>query len=222
VTTLLRVLSAGAAKGLVTTLARALEREGAMRIDAKFDAAGAIRSAFEAEGADVVILPAPMLDALAADGLVDRESIATVVEVATGIAVREGDAVPRVDDAASLRDALAAAAALYCPDIVRATAGIHFLRVLGALGLEATSRSKLRAYPNGAAAMAALAREGPPGALGCTQVTEIAYTPGVTLVAPLPAPFELSTRYALAIGARASASEAARVFAARLTLESAS
>jgi molybdate transport system substrate-binding protein len=66
-------------------------------------------------------------------------------------------------------------------------------------------------------AMAALAREGPSGALGCTQSTEILYTPGVTLVAPLPPPFALSTRYALAVSTRATSPDIARIFAAQLT-----
>jgi hypothetical protein len=44
--------------------------------------------------------------------------------------------------------------------------------------------------------MRALAESGPPGALGCTQVTEILYTPGLALAGPLPEPFGLSTVYA--------------------------
>ena len=34
-----------------------------------------------------------------------------------------------------------------------------------------------------------------PGALGCTQITEIRYTAGVRLVGPLPDDFELATMY---------------------------
>jgi molybdate transport system substrate-binding protein len=37
------------------------------------------------------------------------------------------------------------------------------------------------------------------GQVGCTQSTEILYTPGVMLVGPLPAEFELATIYAVAI-----------------------
>ena len=39
-------------------------------------------------------------------------------------------------------------------------------------------------------------------AIGCTQVTEINYTEGVQLVAPLPVEFELATVYAAAVTAR--------------------
>jgi molybdate transport system substrate-binding protein len=215
-----RVFSAGAAKAVVRALSVDFEAETGARIDATFDAAGAIQRAFEQDrDGDIVILPEAMLDALAGRGLVDRSTIAALGVVATGVAVRGGDVSPRIDDADALREALVAAVALYCPDIERSTAGRHFMRVLTALGIDAASRPKLHAYANGAAAMATLAHEGAPGALGCTQVTEILYTPGVDLVAPLPAPFELSTRYVVAVASRAPTPALARTFAARVTGE---
>ena len=216
--TVLRIVSAGAAKELVRAVAGDFEARTGVRIDATFDAAGAIRSAFETRPeTDLVILPDAMLDALASAGRVDRASIVALGNVATGVAVRDGDDAPRVDDADALRDALFAAPALYCPDVERSTAGRHFMHVLRTLAIEDQARPKLRAYANGATAMAALAREGPHGALGCTQATEILYTPGVRLVAPLPSPFALSTRYALAVSSRATSPDSARTFAARLT-----
>ena len=48
--------------------------------------------------------------------------------------------------------------------------------------------------------MRALADTTGPGAVGCTQVTEILYTPGVDLVGPLPAEFTLATMYSVAVG----------------------
>jgi molybdate transport system substrate-binding protein len=49
--------------------------------------------------------------------------------------------------------------------------------------------------------------------LGCTQITEIRYTPGVTLAAPLSGEFELATDYAVAVCTSARQSELARRFA---------
>jgi molybdate transport system substrate-binding protein len=214
--TALRILSAGAAKALVGAVGAQFEAATGARVEATFDAAGSILHAFEqGEPADLVILPDAMLRALASQGLVVAPN--AIGDVATGVAIRNGDAAPRVDDAAALRAALVGASALYCPDIERSTAGRHFLGVLRLLGIEHAARTKLHAHPNGALAMAALAHDGPSGALGCTQVTEILYTPGVALVDPLPAPFELTTRYAIAQAARAPAPDAARAFAARLT-----
>ncbi|HEX6795128.1 MAG TPA: substrate-binding domain-containing protein, partial [Casimicrobiaceae bacterium] len=121
------------------------------------------------------------------------------------------------NDADALRTALGRASELYCPDTSRSTAGIHFTGVLRTLGLHESLSPRLRAYANGAQAMAALAANGARGAIGCTQVTEILYTPGVVLVAALPPPFELSTLYALAVTTSVRASADARAFAERLT-----
>ena len=79
------------------------------------------------------------------------------------------------------------------------TAGIHFMRVLKALGLDESLRNKFRPFPNGATAMGEMGKSLESGLIGCTQVTEINYTEGVTLVDVLPPEFELSTDYTLGI-----------------------
>jgi molybdate transport system substrate-binding protein len=51
--------------------------------------------------------------------------------------------------------------------------------VLDALGIAGEMAARLRPFPNGAAAMQALARAPDARAIGCTQVTEILNTPAV-------------------------------------------
>ena len=51
--------------------------------------------------------------------------------------------------------------------------------------------------------MQTLAEAAEPGAIGCTQITEINYTRGVVLAGPLPPGFELSTVYTAAVSAGA-------------------
>ena len=50
------------------------------------------------------------------------------------------------------------------------------------------------------------------GLIGCTQVTEILYTPNVRLVANLPQAFELATVYTAAVCAKSSNAKAALEF----------
>ena len=52
--------------------------------------------------------------------------------------------------------------------------------------------------------------------MGCTQVTEIEYTPGVTLVGELPAPFELATVYSVALATQAADAALAQRFVERV------
>jgi molybdate transport system substrate-binding protein len=213
----LALLSAGAAKGIVAALAPAFEAEAGVAIDGTFGAVGAIRDRLVAGApCDVVVLTAALIDELAKDGRVVPGSAAPLGSVATGIAVRAADPAPDVGDATGLRAALADAARLFFPDPQRATAGIHFARVLDRLGIRAEVAPRCATFPNGAAAMAALAQSGERGAIGCTQVTEILYTEGVRLVAPLPPPFELATVYAAAVATGARAPERAASFVARL------
>jgi molybdate transport system substrate-binding protein len=123
----LHVLSAGAAKAVVTALAGTFRQRPGDGVVATFDAAGAVRARLVAgDPCDVVILPKPMLQALADDGHVARESIASLGRVSTGIAIPHGAPLPAVGNAAALRTTLERASALYCPDRERATAGIHF------------------------------------------------------------------------------------------------
>ncbi len=219
----LQLLSAGAAKGVVQALAASFERAAGATLGATFDAAGTIRDQFLAGvPCDVLILPAPMLAALAVQARVEADSIAPLGGVPTGIAVPAGEPVPAVAGVDALRDVLTAASALYCPDIERATAGIHFVGVLKRLGIHERVAAKLKPYANGATAMAAMARAEPAGhsgAVGCTQVTEILYTPGVTLVAKLPDEVGLTTVYSVAVSHGAGDAARARRFAALLTGE---
>ena len=103
-----------------------------------------------------------------------------------------------------MKAALLGADEIYFPDPQRATAGIHFAKVLRELGIDAAVRARLRTFPNGASAMRELGRSRAAAAIGCTQVTEINYTPGVQLVAALPPQFELATEYSAGVSTQAA------------------
>jgi len=207
----LHVLSAGAAKGLVEALAPDPAFAAGATLRAEFGAVGAIRERWVAGApCDVIILTQGMLDALARDGRVVRETIAPLGIVRTGIAVRVGEALPAIADREELRQSLLTANGIYLPDPERSTAGVHFVKILHELAIHDAVASRLRAFPGGAIAMRELGHSREPGQIGCTQVTEINYTPGVVLVGPLPSEFELATEYAVAVAASARQPDAAR------------
>lgn len=209
----LYLLCAGAAKALVEGFSADFHRETGAVMRATFGAVGAMRERLLAgEPCDAFVSTAAMLDALAQEGRVVGRSIRAIGRVRTGVAMRAGDPLPDVSTGESLAASLRNAPAIYVPDTERATAGIHFVRVLDRLGLLASLASKLRTYPNGATAMQRLAREGVRGAIGCTQVTEILYTDGVVLAGMLPNEFELSTAYAAGVCARAADAPLATTF----------
>lgn len=200
----LRILSAGAAQGLVRAMERDFREACGLGVSGAFGAVGAMREKFLAgEPCDVLVLTDAMLRELAGDGRVLADTLRPLGRVRTGVAVPAGAPRPAIDDAPALRAALSAASAIHFPDPQRATAGIHFMKVLGELGLEQALAARLRPHPNGATAMRELAAAGDARAIGCTQITEIRYTAGVALVGPLPRQFELATVYSVAVAAGA-------------------
>ena len=211
----LRILSGGAAQGLVESLRPAFEAETGCSIDGTFGAVGAMRARLlDGAPADLVILTRALIDGLARDGHVVGATAADLGTIETAIAVRRGDAAPPVGDANALRAALLAANAIHFPDPEQATAGIHFAKVLKDLGIDAEVAGRLRTAPNGATAMKALAASTARRPIGCTQATEILSTPGIVWVASLPPGCALATVYTAAVGAKAeAATEAARLLA---------
>lgn len=195
----LQLLSGGAAQGLCDRLAGALTASG-IRLSANFGAVGTMKDRLLAgEPCDVFISTEAMLRDLASQEIVDGASIRAIGHVATGIGARTGDAVPGVGDADALRRALLAAGEIHCPDTAKATAGIHFARVLAQLGIADAVASRLRTHPNGMTAMRAVAASSVAGALGCTQITEILATPGIAYAGDLPGTLALDTVYAAGV-----------------------
>ena len=217
----LHVLSAGAAQGVVTALAAEFRAGTGYELQCTFGAVGAMKEKLLAgTAADLIILTRALIDGLAADGKVLSEGSADLGRVRTGIAVRKADRLPVIANADALRRTLLAAGGIYFPDPQKATAGIHFVRVLDSLGIRGEVETRLKTYPNGATAMRELAQAKGARLVGCTQVTEINNTPGVMLAGLLPHEFELATVYSAGLCAAAINPEAARRFIALLTGES--
>jgi len=216
----LNILSGGAAQSVVTALAGDFRAATGYELECTFSAVGAMKAKLLAGApADLVILTRALIDELAASGQVSPDSCADLGRVRTGIAVRAGDALPDIASAGALRATLLAAEGIFLPDPQKATAGIHFARVLDTLGVRGAVEPRLKTYPNGAAAMRELAQAKAARVVGCTQVTEINDTPGVVLAGLLPREFELTTVYSAGICTNAAAPEAARRFIEILTGE---
>ena len=209
--TALKILSGGAAQGLVARLAPKFKALTGFDIEGEFGAVGAMADKLrKGMPADVVILTAAMIANLAGENLVISASISDIGLVETAIAVRAGDSLVTVKDAAALREAFLAADAIFVPDTKASTAGIHIAKVLHQLGIADDVAARLKIYPNGATAMRHLAETDAVRPIGCTQSTEIISTPGVILSGSLPPGCELSTVYTAAVTTRATSAQQAQ------------
>jgi molybdate transport system substrate-binding protein len=204
-TTPIHLLCAGAAKGLVLALQAEFEATHDAKIEARYGAVGALKEALVAGApCDLMVVTASMVNELSAAGWLTANSTAALGRVRTGMAVRAGASQPDVATPDALRAVLLAANGIYFPDPARATAGIHFAEVMRQLGIHDQVAPQFRTFPNGATAMHELATSTEPNLIGCTQITEINYTPGLSLLGALPDKFELATLYSGAVGAKST------------------
>ena len=210
----LHLLSGGAAQGLVTHLQGSFKAQHLCSISGTFSAVGMMKNALLAGApCDVVILTDALIAELMESGHLLPGSAKNVGVVKTGVAIKTGDPTVDVSTPERLKAALQAAKGIYFPDPIKATAGIHVMKVLKALALDVELARKLHPHANGATAMKAMADAeaiaGGSGLIGCTQITEIVYTAGIDLVAPLPKEFELATTYTAAVCANSTQPESA-------------
>ena len=198
--TALRILSGGAAQGLVASLAPKFKERTGFDIEGEFGAVGAMADKLrKGTPADIVVLTAAIIAKLAEENRVVPTSIADIGQVETAIAVRAGDPPVAISDAATLRDALLAADGIFIPDTKTSTAGTHVAKILQQLGIAHDVTDRLKIFPNGATAMRGLAESDALRPIGCTQSTEIISTPGVVLSGSLPPGYTLSTMYTAAV-----------------------
>jgi molybdate transport system substrate-binding protein len=213
----LHIISAGAAQSVVQQVIEDWKRRKVADVAVSYGAVGAQKNKLlDGAPADLVILTAALIDELAAAGHIVAGTRADLGAVVGGIAVPNDAPHPAVATPQALAGALRDASAIYIPDPAIATAGAQFMAMCSRLGIAADVTGKVQAFANGFAAMTRMAEECRPGAIGCTQVTEIRYVAGVELVAPLPKTLQVPTVYSLGIAARASDPATARAFARSL------
>src|SRR5207237_10381924 len=185
--TRLNMLSGGAAQGLVASLASQFKEATGFDIAGEFGAVGVMADKLrKGTPADVVILTTPIVAQLAQEDWVVPGSIADVGMVETAIAVRAGNAKVSVKDAQGLRKALLSADAIFVPDMMTSTAGIHVSKILWQVGLADEVASRLKMYPNGATAMRHLAAAVALQPIGWTHSAGISRTAGGVLAALVP------------------------------------
>ncbi len=213
----LHLLSGGAAQGLVNAVRGDFHASSGLEVHGEFGAVGIMKDKLLAGApCDVAILTQALIDQLTTSGRVVAGSARPLGVVKTGIAVKVTEPAPDVGTPQALKAALLGATGIYFPDPVKATAGIHFFKVLQQLGIDGAVASRLRPFPNGATAMREMSQSAEQGLIGCTQVTEILYTPNVRLVANLPTEFELATVYTAAVSANSINQKAALELVERL------
>lgn len=192
------VLSAAAMKSVIVPGLPA----GNPDIPATFGTAGQMHdAAVNGQTFDVIIIPpAPMAD-LVKRGLVDPASVRPVGVMRLGVAVAKGQPQPLIDTPEHVVAMLSQVPTLAVADgKTGATTGIYLAKLFETLGLSASLQPRLKLFPDGQAAMEAVARGEASVAIG--QVSEAKPVAGLDVVGVLPDSMQLKTTYSAAIAAR--------------------
>ena len=208
-----KVLSAGAVRGIVTDLAEAFRRETGHTVTLAFGTVGVVRQKLAAgEPADVVIMTDAAIEEMARQGAVAAGTRADLARAGIGVGVREGAPRPDIATPEALKQTLLAAKSLVYVDPAQGgTSGIHFASVLQRLGIAEAVKGKTLLVPGGYAAEKLAKGE---AELVVHQISEILPVKGVTLVGPLPKDLQKITVYSAGLAARSAQPEAARAFIA--------
>lgn len=214
----LKILSGGAANGLVNAVRERFRAETGLGITGDFGAVGLMRDRIlEGEAVDLALLSRVMIDQLADSGHVVPATVRDVGLVETGVSVRSGQPLPDVSTGDLLKQVFLAADAIFVPHMTKSTAGAHVAGVLKTLGIDAEVAGRIQEFPNGQTAMARMAASDHANPVGCTQITEILNTDGVDYAGALPDRYGLVTTYTAAIARDAAEPEAAQALIDILT-----
>lgn len=211
----MRVFCARSMRAAVTAVTAPMTATTA--VDIVFEPMGMLKARLAGgDGADVLVLAEPALEALIATGAVAGGSRTAVARAAIGVAVGDGAQAPDIATAAAFVAAVAAARAVALSDpSVGGSAGVYLRDLFGRIGLAATVATKAVYCDSGAAAAAAVA--GGDADLAITFIPELLQGGGVRVLGPLPPPYTHATAYAAGVSARCADTAAAAAFIAALT-----
>lgn len=218
----LKILSAGAVKRGVATIAADFERESGNTVRVEFATAPEIRKRVaEGETADVIVAPPAVMDEIAKQGKIVAESRGFVGRSRMGVVVHATAAVPALGDTAAFKRALLGARAVVHN---KASSGIYAAKLLEMLGLKDALGSRIVVVETGSAIMEYVAAH-PPSAIGLAQISEVMVLIdkgcAVRLAAPLPDEIQNVTSYDAAATRSSRAPDAAQKLAASLSSDAA-
>jgi molybdate transport system substrate-binding protein len=213
----IKVLSAGAVASMVEAIGAEFERATDHRLNLVFNTAGSLRERLQnGEQADLVILSASAIDALAKTGMFVSGSRTDVGRTVTGVVVREGAPVPDISTPDAFKQALLKAKSVaYTDPKAGGSGGIYFASLLDKLGIAVAVNMKAVLGKRGAEAAQAVA-DGR-AEIGTTFISEVLPVKGAKVAGPLPGDLHNANTYTAAIPIGSSCRDAATAFLRALT-----
>lgn len=204
----LRVLAAGAVKAVMHDLFPDLRLPSGGALDMVFDTVGALRDrVLGGERPDIVIVSAPAMEPLIAKGLVERARILDLGRTGVALAGRKGRGPAEMNTPEKFKQVLLAAEQIGYADPARgATGGTQFAKALDLVNLKQELADRLKVFPFGVDAVAALGRGEIDVAV--SMAPEILPLPEVSFLGMFPEELQIWTGYqAVPVSERPGAQE---------------
>jgi molybdate transport system substrate-binding protein len=191
----IRVLCAGAMRGVVQQLAPQFEKSSGNKLVIEFGTAGQIEQQIRADQPfDVAILTKPRADKLIQGAFLVGGGTAVVASAQIGLAVKQGAPHPDIGTVDAFKAALLRAKSVaYVDPATGATSGVHLAKVLDQLGIAAELKPKLHLVSSqpgqGSPRVGDVVAQGE-AELGMQPISELMGVKGIDIVGPLPAPLQ--------------------------------
>src|SRR4249920_3655254 len=212
-----KVMSAGAVKSMVATLAAEFESESGNKLNLNFGTAGSLCERIKnGELADLVILSESAIAELAKLGLVVPDSRIDLGRTVTGVVVREGAPIPDISTPEAFKRALLNARTVaYTDPKAGGSGGIMFSALLQKLGI-ADEINKKAVLGKGGHDVTVSIAEGR-AELGTTFISEVLPVKGAKVIGPLPGELHNSNTYTAAIHSGSASRQDAEALLRKLT-----
>lgn len=207
----IQVMSGGAPKEVFALLTPKFEQQTGHKVKFTYAVITAIREKLAGgEKADVLILPVPVLDALAKEGKVRVEARAAFGTLGISVVVKEGAAKPDISTKEKFKAAMLAAKSVVHATPGQTPSGNHMAKVIGELGIADAMKAKTIHKPalDGGVQLVASGE----AEMGIYPASEVAGIKGISIVGPLPAGIDFTIVYGGAGMTGATAPDAAAAF----------
>ena len=207
----IKVLTAGAMRGLVDALRPQFERQSGLRVIVDNATAGVLAKRIAGgEAFDAAIITSTVLQDLIAQGKIVAQSRVELAKVGMGVVVKQGAPFPDIATVDAFKRALLAAQSVaYIDPRAGGTTGVYFDALLARLGIADAIRPKAKLKDGGHVADFVASGE---AEIGVHVISEIKPVKGVTLVGPLPQAIQHTTVYAAGVAAAAGDAVGAAAF----------
>ena len=212
----IHVMSGGAPKEVLAVLTPEFEKRTGHKVHFTYIVISAIQQKLAAgEKPDMVLMPAPALDAQVKAGVMREAPRPNLGIVRIGLVVREGAARPDISTLDGFRKAMLAAKSVVHANPAATPSGAHLAKMWEQLGIADAINAKAthrNALDGGVVAISKGDVE-----VGLYPVSEIIHEKGVALAGLIPAEVQLNTVYATGVLAANPAPEPAIAFITFLT-----